>query len=455
MIYMTCDPYAEKPFPKILIDSGDGIPRPLTANSPLARVENSLLQENLYPCDGWKGFFQTVYSTFGVDSIMLEFRGCVEDFQLLEDAYNSFSKVIPKLTVNFVFDSQLAADISPNFRKDFLLRKLNYLKDTKQYWRWRSKNFDATLEQCIEILRSEKNSDVEKVLVCKSVLEEYFQKYFDEDEKYRLDCISLNQDRAKHFENDNCLSLKDSHERYQLLNGLYEHLKQQESTTVEEILKKVETAKWPEPDYSLAKIEINGEEGYWLEESDALLYIKKFQLAAQSCCKDLGFRIIDLWAETVETCLYNRSTYAYVENLDELYNDSYLKSLEERFRQYIWSKWNYFNVTQKKCVVIENIPSYWPGQEARKIVRTYIEVVKYEEEFLKEVQAKFSKQIDNYQESQISSIEYWRDDLKNYAQIINILETAKYFSERIKELREITEHLTSIDCRIKRETPYE
>lgn len=152
MMYMTmtCNPYAENPFPKILMDKGDGTKRPLAPNSSLMRVEKQPLKDSLSPSRNWKGFFQTVYSSLGLDKLTLEFTGTAEDFQLLKAAYDSFAEVSSKLTVNFVFDSELAADILPEFRRNFLLDKLSSLKNTS--WEWHSENFDMPLKKCLELL---------------------------------------------------------------------------------------------------------------------------------------------------------------------------------------------------------------------------------------------------------------------------------------------------------------
>lgn len=275
MMRMICNPYDEKPFPKILIDN-----KPLTPNSSLARVENKPLQESLYPSSGWKGLFQTIYSSLGIDRLKLEFYGSLKDFTLLKNAYELFVKSNGKLTVDFIVDRKLAADISPDYRKQFLL---DWLMDLEYKYLDEFHCKSCTLKKCINLLSYEKTSDVEKILKCKSFLEKYFRENFQDDaNEIRSYIERLNRIRTKRFENGQPLSLTEARERYLLAHELCESLSLMSSKAVQEICNFVEGTAWPKPDFFLAKTEIGGNAGYWLEDIDASIQIEKFRLAVKN-----------------------------------------------------------------------------------------------------------------------------------------------------------------------------
>ena len=107
----------------------------------------------------------------------------------------------------------------------------------------------------------------------------------------------------------------------------------------------------------------------------------------------------------------------------------------------------FFCVDKTKCTVTNHVPAYWQGQKARQITRTYVEVVKYETDFLNAVQAAVSKQVEEFLPNVLSVSESWKEDLRDYQEILRRLEEAEEFSCQLEELREITERLTSIKCK--------
>ena len=456
MMYMTitCNPYAENPFPKILMDKGDGTKKQLAPNSSLMRVEKQPLKDSLSPSRNWKGFFQTVYSSLGLDKLTLEFTGTAEDFQLLKAAYDSFAEVSSKLTVNFVFDSELAADILPEFRRNFLLDKLSSLKNIG--WEWHSENFAMPLKKCLELLAHEEIPDTEKILACKSVLEKYFCENFEEDKNnvWRQSLIeNLNRQRKEKFENGRSLSLREANIRHYTLINFHRnlcnsaiHLAHEMAGIIHENDTELENRNpafpnWPEPDFSLPEIEIDGVVGYWIEETDALIFKEKFRSALQICYEDLR-------------TYHARRVQKLLDCLNEHTSDFYLNEWAERFRNNCNVQENVtsLDVMDKKCTVTNYVPAYWEGQEARQITRTYIEVVKYEEEYKTNfISAVQDKLIRNFMSSVCTFSEWWQKDLSEYWEIINSLESAEEFSQRMEELQKITERLTSIDCKLDEE----
>ena len=451
MMFITCNPYAEKPFPKILIDN-----EPLSPNSSLERVEKQPLQDSLYPSRNWKGFFQTIYSSLGIDKLTLKFIGTAENFQLIKVAYNSFAEVSNKLTVDFVFDSELAADILPEFRKKFLYNKLKSLKNTGR--EWHSKKFDKALEKCLALfifekhkkvltlLTYEKNSDAKIILTCKSVLEKYFCENFEEDihdawNQSRIE--NLNRQRREKFENGRYLSLKESRIRHYSLLDFHHGLCNSAMHLAHEmtgIICETASLSWPEPDFSLPKTEINGVTGYWIEETDALILKEKFRSALQIRYKDLK-------------TYHARRVQKLLGRLNERTSDFYLKEWAERFQLNcnVQENITYLHVADRKCTVTNYVPSYY-SNKVRQVTRTYIEVVKYEQEYKTEfIGAVQDKLIENFALNVHTFSEWWQKDLNEYWEIINSLETAEEFLQRLKELRGITKRLTSIDCKLDEE----
>ena len=457
---MTCNPYDEKPFPKILINE-----KKLTPNSSLARVEKKPLQDSLYPSSSWTGFFQKAFSSLGVNEFTLEFRGTLEDFRLLKDAYDSFANVNCNLKVDFVFDSALAADILPEFRKNFLYNKLKLLKETG--WEWHSENLNAALEKCLEFLAHEENSDTEKILACKSVLEEYFRENFEKDKNdvWRQNRIeNLNRWRREKFENGQQLSLIAANIRCSTLFGFHSRLCGEHAGLDGELSKisgemaniiyecyfgkmllqeerNPASLNCPEPDYFLPKIEINGVTGYWIEETEALILKEKFRSALQAYYDDLK-TYHALRVQNLLNCL------------NEHTSDFYLNEWMERFRNncYVQENITSFDVPDTKCTVTDYVPAYWEGQEARQITRTYIDVVEYEQEYRsKFISAMKDKLVINFMSNVSKFFFCWEKDLDEYREIIKSLESAEEFSQRMEELRKITERLTSIDCKLNEE----
>ena len=446
MICIICDPYAEKPFPKILIDDGTGIKRPLTPNSSLARVENKPLQESLAPSGDWKGFFQTVDASFGISQLILEFIGSEEDFKLLKDAYTSFAAVNDNLTINFVIDLELAANISPTFRKNFLL---DWLKDFEEFC-FRLRGLEElylksdVLKKCIEVLIHVENSDAEKILECKNVLEGYFCEHFHSDKENIESYIeNLNQIRSEEFENGHLIPLTDARQRCQSCDELRKYLSYSASKVAENLSELIKYTDWQEPDFTFAKTEIDGKIGYWLEETDASIQIEKFRSTVKKCYYNL-----------IETCLSDWSNV--IQNFGDRKSDAYLDRWAKRFEHCgVRKNFDSFNVEQTKCTVTDCVPAYFPGQTARQITRIYIEVVKYETDFLNAVRTKIFEQSESFVSNVNSVSDSWRFDLQNYMEIVWRLEETEELSRRLEKLCSITKRLTSIDCKLDEEKEYE
>ena len=434
---MICNPYAEKPFPKILIDN-----KPLTPNSSLARVENKPLQESLYPSSGWKGLFQTIYSSLGIDRLEFEFCGSLKDFTSLKKAYELFVKSNGKLTVDFIVDRELAADISPDHRKQFLL---DWLMDLRHKYLDEFNCNSGALQKCIHFLSCEKTSDAEKILECKSFLEKYFREQFQDDANEVRSYIGrLNRIRTKKFESGQLLSLTEARKRWLLARELCDCLSLLSSTVAQEISDEAEVTAWTKPDFFLAKTEIGGNAGYWLEETDASIQIEKFRLAVKKC-----------YGVLIKA--YQSSDWLFkIQNLREEKLEAYFDKWVEKFQCCRALKnFDSFDAERTKCTVTNDVPAYFPGQTARKVIRTYVEVVEYEKKFLNAVKKGIAEQSATFLSNVNAILDAWVKDLENYQRVLNRLEKAEEFLRLIEELCGITKRLTSIDCKLSEENQHE
>lgn len=141
-----------------------------------------------------------------------------------------------------------------------------------------------------------------------------------------------------------------------------------------------------------------------------------------------------------------------IQNLYEKHSDAYFVKWAGRFLCCKALKnLDSFDVEQTKCTVTNNVPAYFPRQTARKIIRTYVEVVEYEKKFLNAVKENIPEQSAIFLSNVNAILDAWGKDLENYQQILNRLEKAEEFLRLIKELCGITKRLTSIDCKLNEE----
>lgn len=439
IIYVTCNPYLKKPFPKIQIDYGNEIKKNLSANSTFARVEKYPLSDILNPKGDWKGFFQTAHSAFGVDNLELVFNGSWEEYQILLQSYDSYVSVNKNpLAVEFVVDAELAKNISPEFRKKFLV---DQLKDIKYFLDQINECYllNDVIINCLDCLQRTASSDAQNILECKLTLDKYFDEFLEKDiQKNDLIITNMNIERYENYEKGlTKLSLHDSMRRCYDLIQFCLFLK---NTVIETELGKISQEIFPALDDYLAKRKFNNFLGHWIQERDALIFMETFRLRVQSCCDNFNIIISNfgdkIWNYLEEKNLRHRRS----ENPADLYLENWLNLLfGETF------KFSTADVTPIKIKEIHRVPDYFGSNAEREIERTYIEVVKYESAIVNETVNQIIENFKLWKEDKFKLLEKWQENLKKYQELIEDIIKIEKFREYVEDLNSRTKNLTSID----------
>lgn len=162
ILYITFNPYSERPFSKIQFDNGYGQKQSFDSFSSLTRFELESLRKSLNAHDDWEGLFPTIKKELGVSIVRIFFTGCIEDYQMLKQATDS-NEV---LTIEIVTNEELAKNNSPVVRRECFARFLNDAHFI--FGLLNNKKLFEIIKDCQEILCKKGSSPLVAVLESKN-----------------------------------------------------------------------------------------------------------------------------------------------------------------------------------------------------------------------------------------------------------------------------------------------
>ena len=431
MIYITCNPYLEKPFPMIQLDNGNGVKISVKGSS-LALAQMEPLGTSLNAHGDWKGLFPEIASVIGVPQVTIEFRGCIEDYQLLKTAARSSDT--PK--VEIITDETKAQRNSPAERKKLLNDELFRNRAYFQCNILREKNLVETCEACKKILLEE-IPPVTAVRKIKKKLDEYFLNHFEADKKFLAQEISKlkNETGLKDTPDDKLAAEID---RLLPMIEILRRLMEETSATLKRDIYSITQAAAEEISPSnfdfVAETEINGVKGNRLEESDAAILIEKFWGNILAYCRKINDKMSRAWLEETN-CFYLFSTnYKPVEQLiDKIKN-----TLPEIVLCQEEIQLDIVTMTYDK-------PSYWAGNEAQQIVIRYADVGKYERDALNLAIKKICDATRQWQIRLNQVVYACKVELERYYENFRRMSDLLNMREILYELRTLTKKLTALD----------
>lgn len=433
-LYLICNPYLEKPFPRITYDWGDGNIRSLSSESTLARVEKEDLQKSLTKHGDWKGLFSMMVSTWGISEITIDFRGSYEDYCDLKEAYTIYAQN-HSFSANIIVDMELAKNISPVIRRQILLR---------QFERWKEISWESELRDvcntCKDYLTSDSISPTESVVKSKDTMERYLREYLPEEEE------EWDRELERLYERRNSCEIKLQISTEQAETGLVQ-LWNLVSFISDAMIKKLEpmmntvVEKVDPPQFSkVLELEINGEIGHWIEEEDAFIFMERFRAKALSYYRAIQEQWIKIWKnllQEMEQIGHDDST------------EQYISAFLQKFSACVMEDDPDLQVPICECREEYVVPAYWGQDMFRKSVRNYIDISAYETDLLASVQTQLYENGACWREKLFKLSDMWKDVLTEYSNIIQQILTLENRKHYVCGIRKITKGLTSIDSMLQ------
>lgn len=429
ILYITCNPYLKKPFPQIAIDWGDGNKKPLSPESSLARVEMEDLHKSLTRHGDWEGLFPMIAYTLGISEITIVFRGSYEDYCDLQETYDLYA-ASHLFSVKFEVDEELAKNVSPVWRRQFLYFWFKRWKEIS----WKSR-LDDMWKACGDYLASDSISPAESVVRSKDIMERYLWEYLPEEEKEWDGELKKLYKSLEGYEIKLQVSTEQAKTRLEqlrdLLAGFPETIKKLESM-MNDAMENVE----PPQSSKLVEMEINGEMGSWVEEEDAFIFIERFRAKALSYYRTIQEQWIEIWKNQLQELERNGNDEG---------TDQCVSNCLQEFSACVPGDDPVLEVPLSECREESVVPSYW-GQDAfRKSVRNYIDVFAYENDLLVSIRTQLNGEGECWRKKLFRILEIWNGYLTDYSSIIQqilVLEERKHY---VSGIRKIAEGLISID----------
>ena len=438
ILYITCNPYSENPFPKIQFDSGDGKKKSL---SSLATAELEPLSESLIPHDDWAGLFPTINKALGISQVKLVFKGCIEDYQMLKQAADSCNG----LTVELVTNKMLASKNSPAVRKEFLIERLN--SGNFKYELLNGNALSETLTACQKIL-VENISSVEAVVKSKATLDKYFLEHFMDDKKF-LEQTLLKLKAEAEIEDipeDLFLPIVKSLKEFlqELINTMSKMINH--NINLNWIMVTISTEILPPKFDYVAETEINSFKGEWLEESDATILMENFLKNVSTYCTATGDTVARVWLEILNSIrddfeyLYGNKYYGYCS-----YHWKHGMHLLKDFKRVLPDINTDLEVKLVTVTEEYDKPSYWAGNSAQRIVKKYVDIGKYECDALNLAVEKISEGMRCWQINLRGLFYSYKSYMEQYVEKFSHTIELIALQKRLNELRLLTEKLTLLD----------
>ena len=314
ILYITCNPYSERPLPKIQFENNDGQKQSFDSLSSLKRFEWEPLRKSLNAHDDWEGLFPTIKKELGVSKVRIIFSGCIEDYQMLKQAADS-NEV---LTIEIITNEELAKKNSPEERRKCLSK---FLKDAHFiFGLLNNETLFETITDCQEILCKKDNSLLTAVLESKEILSEYFLSHFVRDERFLNAEI---QNLLKEAEIENCDEgfLRDLlHCLPQWFHNLPYWLNRATYCAVNIQTYNALMSKfwrWLRC-HNVANIEINNIKSNWIEKIDAEIFMEECNLRVKDFCQEIEMYLTwyichivrFIWADTDSEKNFGASGFA-------------------------------------------------------------------------------------------------------------------------------------------------
>lgn len=429
-LYLICNPYLEKPFPRITYDWGDGNIRCLAPESTLARVEKEDLQKSLTKHGDWKGLFPMMVSAWGISEITIDFRGSYEDYCDLQEAYTIYAQN-HSFSADIIVDMELAKNISPVIRRQFLLR---------QFSRWEEISWESELRDmwktCNDYLTRDSISPTESVVKSKDAMEQYLREHLPEEEKewdWELERL--------YGKRNNC-EIKLQIPTEQAETGLVQ-LWNLVSFISDAVIKKLEpmmnavVEKVDPPQFSkVLEMEINGEIRHWIEEEDAFIFMERFRAKVLSYYRTIQEQWIKIWKNILQEMeLVGRDDGT----------EQYISVFLQKFSTCVMEDDPDLQAPICGCREEYVVPAYWGQDMFRKSVRNYIDISAYETDLLASVQTQLNENGAFWREKLLKLSDMWQDVLAEYSNILQQILTLEKRKHYVCGIRKITEGLTSID----------
>ena len=438
ILYITCNPYSENPFPKIQFDSGDGKKKSL---SSLATAELEPLSESLIAHDDWAGLFPTINKALGISQVKLVFKGCIEDYQMLKQV----ADLCNALTVELVTNEMFAEKNSPVKRKEILFERLN--SGNFKYELLNGNALSETLTTCQKILE-EDISSVEAVVKSKATLDKYFLEHFTDDEKFlEQTLLKLKAETAiEDIPEDLFLPIVKSLKEFlqELINTMSEMINH--NMNLNWIMLTISNGILPPKFDYVAETEINSVKGEWLEESDATILRENFLKKVSTYCTATGDAVARVWLKILNSTrddfeyLYKNEYYGYCSY--HWKHDMHLLKDFKRIHPDINT-----DLEVKLVTVTEEYdkPSYWSGNSAQRIVKKYVDIGKYECGALNLASEKISEGMRCWQRNLRGLFYGWESHIEQYVEKFSHTLELTELQKQLNELRLFTEQLTLLD----------
>ena len=407
IIYITCNPYSQNPFPYIEYDLGlGGGKEKISSHSSLGRVEDEPLEKNLSAYAGWDGLFAEAFKIWNLPVHKVIFCGSWEDYCNVRSAYEEYSsKNFSKGTT--ITDNRLAKNISPENRRQFLISR---------YEHWCSVSYECMFDElwrtCWSILTTQDIISAEKITKVKEEMNKYLQEnYPTEKESWSRELENLLNAR-KLYEGNLILSTEQAIERleeFKVLSKSLLNLKINLANALKAEAKKIVPPKFGE----YMELIIRGKRGAWREQEDALRPMQ----------------------------IFRKQVLRYFDEIKSAWG----KFLEEKIRHplplTLYSKPN-LKIELTTCIVTSYRPAYFPGQIAGEVVSHYIDVATYEKNLLASVQKQILEAAEKFSEDLCQFATLLRDDLPNYSIAIYKVQILENRLSCLDEIKFLADKLT-------------